>query len=225
MSTVLSLILVVLLLMMLVPCDGIILSSTRRGYLKTTASSISTTSRCAVNDNTGVGNRRVRSSSSSSSSSSKTDSIRQSRVARSIRDELTDIICNVDIKANAYPDEDLLKATSIVDVDISSDLSYAKVYITVLGNAVAKRQVFVWLCDNIGQVRYSLAKRMRHMRRCPEIFIKLADGTSSHLLSVMDEIAATANGNGGDVQYEYFEEGNDDNDNDDNDNDDNDNNE
>jgi len=131
-------------------------------------------------------------------------------VARSIRDELTDIICNVDIKANAYPDEDLLKATSIVDVEISSDLSYAKVYITVLGNAVAKRQVFVWLCDNIGQVRYSLAKRMRHMRRCPEIFIKLAD-TQASLMSVMDEIASPK-ASSDDVEYEYFEEIDDDDD-------------
>jgi len=126
-------------------------------------------------------------------------------VARSIRDELSDIICNVDIKANAYPDEDLLKATSIVDVEISSDLSYAKVYITVLGNAVAKRQVFVWLCENIGQVRYSLAKRLRHMRKCPEIFIKLADTQASHLLSVMDEIAAPKTSSN-DIEYEYFEE-------------------
>jgi len=139
-------------------------------------------------------------------SESKTDSIRQSRVARSIRDELTDIICNVDIKANAYPDEDLLKATSIVDVEISPDLSYAKVYITVLGNAVAKRQVFVWLCENIGQVRYSLAKRMRHMRRCPEIFIKLADTQANgHLMSVMEEISSTKVGDD-DVEYESFEE-------------------
>ena len=141
------------------------------------------------------------------SAESKTDSIRQARVARSIRDELTDIICNVDIKANAYPDEDLLKATSIVDVEISPDLSYAKVYITVLGNAVAKRQVFVWLCENIGQVRYSLAKRMRHMRRCPEIFIKLADTQAGHLMSVMEEISlSSAKSDDDDVEYESFEE-------------------
>ena len=140
------------------------------------------------------------------STESKTDSIRQSRVARSIRDELTDIICNVDIKANAYPNEDLLKATSIVDVEISPDLSYAKVYITVSGNAVAKRQVFVWLCENIGQVRYSLAKRMRHMRKCPEIFIKLADTQANgHLMSVMEEISSTKSTKD-DVEYESFEE-------------------
>ena len=157
-------------------------------------------------NNSNSGNGIVSSSRSSKNpSESKTDSIRQSRVARSIRDELSDIICNVDIKANAYPDEDLLKATSIVDVEISSDLSYAKVYITVLGNAVAKRQVFVWLCENIGQVRYSLAKRLRHMRKCPEIFIKLADTQASHLLSVMEEIAAPKTSSS-DIEYEYFEE-------------------
>ena len=79
------------------------------------------------------------------------NSIRQARVARILNIELADIIGDIDIKAKSYPDEDLLRGTSIVDVDLSPDLSYAKVFISVLGNAVEKRQVYVWLCENVGK--------------------------------------------------------------------------
>lgn len=118
---------------------------------------------------------------------SRDTSIRQSRVARSLRDELSSIICDVDIKAVNYPDENLLKATTIVDIDLSADLTYAKVFVSVLGNSVEKRQIFVWLCENVGQVRYSLAQRLRHMRRVPEIFFKLSDQQgSADLVSLID---------------------------------------
>ena len=125
-----------------------------------------------------------------SASSSQSYSIRQSKVARSLRDELSDIINEVDIKAVIYPDDDLLRATTIADIEVSGDLSTAKVTISVMGNSVAKRQVFVWLCENVGQVRYSLAKRLRHMKRIPEIYFKLIDTReTADLMETMDEIA------------------------------------
>eukprot|EP00607_Mallomonas_marina_P009725 CAMPEP_0182419142 /NCGR_PEP_ID=MMETSP1167-20130531/3543_1 /TAXON_ID=2988 /ORGANISM="Mallomonas Sp, Strain CCMP3275" /LENGTH=178 /DNA_ID=CAMNT_0024593793 /DNA_START=373 /DNA_END=909 /DNA_ORIENTATION=+ len=120
----------------------------------------------------------------------KGDSIRQARISRALRDELTDIIGDVDIKATIYPEEFLLRGTSVVDVDISPDLSYAKVFISVLGNSVERRQVFVWLCENVGQVKYSLSKRLKHMRRVPDIFFKLADTqAASELVSLIEEVA------------------------------------
>lgn len=118
---------------------------------------------------------------------SRNTGIRKARVSRSLRDELSSIICDVDIKAVNYPDENLLKATTIVDIDLSADLTYAKVFISVLGNSVEKRQVFVWLCENVGQVKYSLAQRLRHMRRVPDIFFKLSDSQgSADLVSLID---------------------------------------
>lgn len=102
--------------------------------------------------------RPTRSTGSRSPSS---DGIRQARISRNIRDELAMIISEGDIKAVNYPSEELLRRTSITDVDISPDLSFAKVSISVLGNSVEKRQIFVWLCENVGQVRYSLAKRVK----------------------------------------------------------------
>ena len=66
--------------------------------------------------------------------------IRQARISRSIRDELSQIISEVDIKANIYPDEDLLRGTIVSEVEISPDLTNAKVYVSVHGSSVAKTQ-------------------------------------------------------------------------------------
>lgn len=116
--------------------------------------------------------------------------MRQLRVARSLRDELTAIICDIDIKATVYPNEELLRGTSVSEVELSPDLSYAKVFISVLGNSVEKRQIFVWLSENAGQIRFSLAKRLRHMRRVPSISFKLSDNQEkSDLIALIDELA------------------------------------
>jgi len=116
--------------------------------------------------------------------------LRQLKVARSLRDELTDIICGVDIKASVYPSEDLLRCTSISEVEVSADLSFAKVFISVLGNSVEKRQIFVWLCENVGQIRFSLSKRLKHMRRIPDIIFKLSESqATTDLIALIDELA------------------------------------
>jgi len=134
--------------------------------------------------------------------------LRQLRVARSLRDELTDIICGIDIKANVYPSENLLRCTSISEVEVSPDLSYAKVFISVLGNSVEKRQIFVWLCENVGQIRFSLGKRLKHMRRVPELIFKLSDSqATSDLISLIDELAPSkAKPSAGDYEVELTED-------------------
>lgn len=132
--------------------------------------------------------------------------IRQARVARSIRDEISSIICDMDIKAKVYPDEDLLRGTAVSDVEVSPDLSYAKIYVSVLGNSVEKRQIFVWLCENVGQVRFSLAKRLRHMRRVPEITFKLANtNQAADLVSLIEDLSPAASDDMEEV-YEDFDE-------------------
>jgi ribosome-binding factor A len=114
-----------------------------------------------------------------------------------LRDELSDIIASGDIKANVYPEERLLRGVTVVDIDFASDLSTAKVSLSILGNSVEKRQVYVWLCNNIGQVRYELSQRLRDLRRVPEIRFVLVDTQSAQYLNkVLDEIAE-ANGSSG----------------------------
>lgn len=117
------------------------------------------------------------------------DNIKLARFARTLRDELSDIISSMDIKAINYPDDDLLRGTGIVDVEVSSDMMNAKMVISVLGNSVEKRKVYLWLCDNIGQVRYSLAKRMRYVRRIPTLSVKLMDPQTAEIMNIIEEEA------------------------------------
>jgi ribosome-binding factor A len=96
-----------------------------------------------------------------------------------------------------YPEERLLRGVTVVDIDFASDLSTAKISLSILGNSVEKRQVYVWLCNNIGQVRYELSQRLRDLRRVPEIRFVLVDTQSAQYLNrVLDEIAE-ANSSGG----------------------------
>ena len=109
--------------------------------------------------------------------------IKIGRVIRVFRDELSDILTNLDVKAQIYPNEELMKTLSIVDIEMSPDYSYAKVYITVFGNSVEKRQVYVWLNENIGQVRYSLSKRLKNLRKIPQVDFHLADTQGTYFLN------------------------------------------
>ena len=133
--------------------------------------------------------------------------VRVARIARAIRDELSDIVCEGDIKAQFYPDEDLLRSTSIMNVEVSRSLDSATAHISVLGNSVEKRQVFVWLCENLGQVRYELCKRLKHMKKVPEIRFKLADTqAAADLMATIDEISETSESSmeldGEDIDFE-----------------------
>jgi ribosome-binding factor A len=136
--------------------------------------------------------RNSQSSSTTSrkkSLSSPSNDLRKLKYARILRDELADIICSVDIRASRYP-EGLLETVSIVDIELSNDLERAKIHISVMGNTVERKRVFVWLNENVGQVRYSLAQRLKNMKRVPNLVFSLVDRQSEYMLSdVMDEIA------------------------------------
>jgi ribosome-binding factor A len=151
-------------------------------------------------------------SSNNNKFSSAKNNIKQMKVSRILRDEISDIICTGDVKAVVYPDENLLKCVTIVDIALSADLSSAKVYISVLGNSVEKRQIYVWLNNNIGQVRHSLTKRLRTLRKVPEISFVLADTQGSFYLNeVIDEIStpsetASKSVNFEDVDFEEMDD-------------------
>jgi len=100
--------------------------------------------------------------------STKLNDTRKAKTGRIIRDELLDIICNGEIKALIFPEDDMLRTVSIDDV----------------------RQIFLWLCENIGQVRFELNKRLRSFRRVPIITFAMTDTQSeAYLNQVLDEIS------------------------------------
>jgi ribosome-binding factor A len=99
---------------------------------------------------------------------------------------------------------------------MSSDLSFARIYISVIGNSVERRQVFVWLCENVGQIRFSLAKRLKHMRRIPNIYFKLSDTTEkANLLAIIDELSPKQDEDINIDDFEFDELSDDDDDDDD----------
>lgn len=108
--------------------------------------------------------------------------IKQARFSRIIRDEMNDIISKCDIRASNFPDPKLLKSTYVRNVEISKDLSNAKITVSVMGNAIEKRKIYVWMCQNLSNIRRSLASRIRNVFRIPMISFKLFDSKMEDLL-------------------------------------------
>lgn len=92
---------------------------------------------------------------------------RRAKFSRVIRDELAPLIANGKIKASRYPPLQLLKATSVSSIDLNKDMSIAKVHVNTNGNASQKRQVLIWLTENVKQVRYALHSTLRSYKRLP----------------------------------------------------------
>lgn len=100
---------------------------------------------------------------------------RQSKFERILRDELSDIITRCRIKASRYPPMHLFGASSIASIDLNTDFSMAKVYVSTRGNASQKRQMFIWLNENVKQVRYQLHHNLRKYKKLPVISFHLYD--------------------------------------------------
>jgi ribosome-binding factor A len=114
------------------------------------------------------------------------------KMARILRDELTNIIVNGKVRANRYPDSRLLKFTSVNDVQLNSDCSVARVDITVAGNAAEKRFMLVWLNENSQQLKHELHQHMNRFRKLPSLSFFLRDVEESrYILKVFDEIDKT----------------------------------
>ena len=106
---------------------------------------------------------------------SKTAKIKQLKASRALQDELYDILMRCDFNMRSFPIDDLVRGIGFSDVVTSPDLSFANVFVTVPGNAVQKRQMFSWLCENIGSIRHALRQRLRHWRVVPTIMFKLVE--------------------------------------------------
>lgn len=84
---------------------------------------------------------------------------RMDRLTEDIKRELTDILRTV-------KDPRISGLISVVKVSVSSDLSYAKVYVSVIGGDM--KESVKGLNSAAGYVRSELARRI-HIRKTPEI--------------------------------------------------------
>jgi ribosome-binding factor A len=116
--------------------------------------------------------------------------IKKRKAARILRDELISIIKTEDFQKYTMPDEEALQTVSISSIEMNNDLSLAKIYLSVAGNSVERRKVYVWLCKHVSAIRHSLHQRLRTMKRIPFISFALSDSsTKAYFDHVFSEIS------------------------------------
>lgn len=84
------------------------------------------------------------------------------RVRKTLMKELSDILLK------GVKDPRIEGVVSITDIELPSDFSQAKVYISVYGSEEQKKQVMEALRDNAPKMRKEVGKRIR-LRNTPEL--------------------------------------------------------
>lgn len=111
---------------------------------------------------------------------------RPHRLAEEIRREVTGML-QTDLN-----DPRICKLSSITDVEVSRDLRYAKIFVSVFGSEEEQSQTLLGLQSASGFIRTELGKRIR-LRFLPEISFALDPSIQrgiklTHLISeVMDD--------------------------------------
>lgn len=105
------------------------------------------------------------------------------RISEEYKREISDIIRN-DIK-----DPRIAEFTSVMSVEVTRDLKYAKVYISVLGDEKKRAETLEGLRSAAGFVRREMGKRVK-LRYTPEIVFE-PDNSIEHgiyISKLIDEV-------------------------------------
>ena len=89
-------------------------------------------------------------------------SLRNEKVRKALMREISDIIFR-EIK-----DPQICGMVSIVDVEVSSDNSAARVFYSVFGDEDVKKKTSLALERHVGQIRHEVGKRIR-LRKTPSL--------------------------------------------------------
>jgi len=110
---------------------------------------------------------------------------RANRVAEEIKREVSDIL-RKDIKD---PRLSGLSLISVTDVDVSRDLRYASVYVSVLGGEDEVKQAFLTLKKATGFIRSEIGRRIR-LRYAPELTFQLDRSIAygAHINRLLNEL-------------------------------------
>jgi ribosome-binding factor A len=90
---------------------------------------------------------------------------RQNRLAGEIQREISQIIRD-EIK------DPRVGFVTVTDVEVTGDLRHAKIYISILGNDIAKESCLAGLAKATGFIRSELARRI-NVRYMPELHFKV----------------------------------------------------
>lgn len=118
------------------------------------------------------------------------ESKRQARVSQLMTGEIAKILRHGHgIKTNDRIDDDVRCKIAVVDVDMSPDLRAAKVYISVYGDVMEKREAYSWCVKNTKAIRKALATELRDMKRVPELFFRESDISAAvDLMALIDKV-------------------------------------
>jgi ribosome-binding factor A len=135
---------------------------------------------------------------SSSRGGNSVRSKRQERVGQLVRTEVAIILHSGNIKGGSdFIDGELRKRISIVSVDISPDLSQARISVSVRASGtsddnpvVDKRRAYSWLVRNTKPIRHTLAQKMSHMKSSPSLsFVQVDLGAAVDVMYLIDKVS------------------------------------
>jgi ribosome-binding factor A len=107
---------------------------------------------------------------------------RPERLAEAVKKEISDLLLN-ELK------DPRVGFATITGVDVSNDLKYAKIHVSVLGNHEQRDNTMLALKKAQGFIRTELGRRIR-LRQVPEISFKL-DESLDHgvrIMELLDEV-------------------------------------
>lgn len=118
-----------------------------------------------------------------------------SRRVKRLNSLLKEVISDVVIKDVRHPDVSSL--ITITDVDITSDLRHAKVYVSVIGTDEEKKKTIDALNTSSGYIAVNASKQVV-LRYFPELIFKLDDSIDKHMKieSIIHEIEAERSSRG-----------------------------
>lgn len=104
------------------------------------------------------------------------------KITKEIKREAANIIAS--LKDPRIPD-----VVSVVSAEVSGDLSYATVYVSMLGTDEQRNEALKGLNSAKSFVRRELGRRVK-LRITPEVIFKLDDSmiTSSHIFEIMNKL-------------------------------------
>lgn len=122
---------------------------------------------------------------------------RKARVDEEVKRAVSEIIAS-DVK-----DDRLSPMTSVTAAEVTTDLKYAKIYISVFGSEKEAAKTMDALQHAAGFIRSQLAKKIS-LRRAPELIFALDNSVENglHIASLLAEVSAGGADEGTD-QHEH----------------------
>lgn len=108
---------------------------------------------------------------------------RSERTNEEIRRVVSDVI------RNGLKDPRINSMVSVTRVEVTKDLSYAKVFVSIFGNENAKTETFTALKSSVGFIRREVAHRVK-LRCTPEIILEIDNSIDQgmHIEALLNQI-------------------------------------